>query len=374
MNVLITCDSYKDCLSAREVGESLLSGMLSHSNEINYTHVPIADGGEGSLNAIQSNGLLKWVSCESVDPLHRTIQAGYLWQEQEKLAYIEMAKASGIELLSNSERSCMETSSFGTGLLIKDAIDAGCQHFIFFIGGSATSDMGIGMLSALGVKFYDQNNKIIPFPKGKDLPLIHRMDDLESLKSIQCTLVCDVDNPLYGRQGASYVYGPQKGASETELKYLDNGMRHLNRLIVEMTGQDFAFANGAGAAGGIGVMAMYAFDTNVIGGASFMMEHLRLNDKINQADLIITGEGKMDLQTLNGKLIHGISKQVRDKNKKMIVVCGLVELKHEDMKAIGIIDSYSLAHLNNFIPYSPESTRQDLHKVGRMIAEKHLTG
>jgi len=371
MHFLVTCDSYKDCLPAESVGDSIIGGMNGFSDELIITHIPIADGGEGSLQAIKSYLSIQSVYCDALDPLLRPIKSEYLLDTDHGRAYIEMARASGLELLDERERNCMDTSSYGTGMMIKDAMIRGAEEIVLFIGGSATSDMGIGMAAALGIEFYDVNGKLITYPVGKDLIRIEKVEQTVALKGLKCLLVCDVDNPLYGPQGASFTYGPQKGASADDLTLLDEGMKQLNELFYTSTGRDYAFANGAGAAGGIGAMVMYAFDTKVVNGASFMIDCLEIDQHIRDADLIITGEGKMDDQTTQGKLINGISKLTRKYGKKLVVICGIITLEEEGRKHMGITESYSLSHISGHAPYTPESTKALLHTVGREIAEKY---
>lgn len=371
MHILVTCDSYKDCLTSESVGDSIIEGMNDVSDELKITHIPIADGGEGSLQAIQSYLSLQSINCDTLDPLLRPINSEYILDNTLQRAYIEMARASGLELLKEGERNCMNTSSYGTGLMIKDAMDRGAKEVVLFIGGSATSDMGIGMAAALGIEFFDKNGHLIAHPVGKDLIEIDKAKGIESLQSIKCMLVCDVDNPLYGPEGACFTYGPQKGGSLEEVSLLDKGMKKLNKIFHAFTGTNYAFAKGAGAAGGLGAMVMYIFNTKVVNGASFMMECLEIEQNIRKAEIVITGEGKMDRQTLQGKLIKGISKLTRKYRKKLVVVCGIIILEEEDRKKMGITESYSLSHISDHVPYSPDSTKALLRKVGREIIEKY---
>ncbi|NNF35718.1 MAG: glycerate kinase [Saprospiraceae bacterium] len=371
MHILVTCDSYKDCLTADSVGDSIIEGINKVSDDLNVTHIPIADGGEGSLQAIQSYLSLQSINCNTLDPLLRPIESEYLLDYENSRAYIEMARASGLELLEKMERNCMETSSYGTGMMIKDAMDRGANEVVLFIGGSATSDMGIGMAAALGINFYDENENVLTHPVGKDLNSIVKVEGIRAVKNLNCLLACDVDNPLYGPNGASFTYGPQKGATPDDVTFLDEGMMRLNKIFHTSTGRDYAFANGAGAAGGIGAMAMYAFNTKVVNGATFMIDCLEIDRHVCKVDLVITGEGKMDDQTIQGKLINGISKLTRKYKKKLVVVCGIITLEEESRKLMGITESYSLSHISDHAPYTPESTKALLQKLGRKIAEKY---
>ena len=252
MKVLVTCDSYKDCLTAIEVGESIISGIESMRNDWKIIHIPNADGGEGSLSALANMEYLERVYCNTLDPMLRGIESYYLVDRHQLIAYIEMATTSGIELLSVSERNGLYTSTYGTGVMISDAISKGFKHIVFFIGGSATSEMGIGMANGLGVKFYDRKGSQINKPRGIDLKEIVSAQIPEYLRDIKMSLICDVENPLYGPEGAAYMYGPQKGCDSNAILLLDKGMRSLNQILNQHYNIDYAFEKGAGAAGGIG--------------------------------------------------------------------------------------------------------------------------
>jgi glycerate 2-kinase len=316
MNILIASDSFKESLSARAVGLAIASGIQSTFPDAIIENIPLADGGEGSLDALSGHGIR--IECETVDPLGRIILAHYL--VNQKIAYIEMALASGLELLTDDEKNPDLTSTFGTGLLILDAIEKGFEKIVLFVGGSATNDGGMGMAEALGYIFLDKKNEKL-ISKGENLTEINAIiPPSKTFENIQFTVATDVVNPFYGDSGAAHVYAAQKGANATQIINLDNGLRNLAEKIKKFLASDVALIPGSGAAGGLGGGAIAFLGADIKNGTEVIFDALEIHKAIKKADVIITGEGKIDIQTQEGKLVEKIFELAE--NKKVIVLVG----------------------------------------------------
>jgi len=327
MNILLAPDSFKDCLDAAGVARSLEKGILNRAPAFHVTAIPMADGGEGTVQALVSvlNGRL--VRVQVMDPLFREIHATCGISGDGSLAVMEMASASGLELLGPGQRDPLRTTTFGTGQLILHALDQGCREILLGIGGSATNDGGMGMAAALGVEFLDVRGKPVR-PVGGNLAKVRtiRTGLLDPrLQQVKLQVACDVDNPLTGPQGATLVYGRQKGAGPETLQQLERGMKHLAQLIREQLGMDVEHIPGAGAAGGLGGGLMAFAGARLTGGFDLVARHAGLEQAIAKADVVVTGEGRMDAQTLHGKVPDGVAKLARNGGKKVIAVGGIIE-------------------------------------------------
>ncbi len=323
--VLISPDKFKGSLTAYQVCQAIEVGIHRYNPDVVCILHPLADGGEGTLDALDNSLQLKSVNLTVNDPLFRPIQAEYKLQDQS--AYIEMSRASGLELLSHQERNCMLTTSFGTGELISDAIAKGASKIYLFIGGSATNDAGIGLLSALGYNFLNENGEEIN-PTGAGLEDIVQIDDSQlkfERERITVTVVCDVTNPLFGPHGAAYIYGPQKGASPEDIRKLDLGLRNFNAVVKSKYGKDLSSIAGGGAAGGIGAGAVGLLNAELQPGIESVMEISNYKSHLKDVDLVVTGEGKMDKQTVQGKVIEGVFNSATEKGIPMSIVCGIAE-------------------------------------------------
>jgi len=326
MHILIAPDSFKDSLTAYEAGKHIADGIRSVLNDASSDILPMADGGEGTLNALidATNGHKKWVDVH--DPLMRKIKAPYGILGNQKTAVIEMASASGIELLKTSEKNPWKTTSFGTGELIKSALEDNCSEIILGIGGSATIDGGAGLIAALGVTFLDkQNNSFIP--TGGNLQKIESIDikDLQSrIKQTKIRIACDVNNPLTGKNGAAYVFGSQKGAKKEDLPLFDENLKHLANLLSRATGWNDISLPGTGAAGGLPVSIMAFTNASLENGFHLVSGLVNLEAQVKNSDLVITGEGKIDFQTQYGKTPWGVAQLAAKYNKPLIAVGGTV--------------------------------------------------
>lgn len=339
MNILVVPDGFKDSLSSLQVGEAITAGIKTVNPNINTTSIYASDGGDGFLNAVKHyKPELELVQNVSVDPLGRNIVAGYLYDSNSQTAYLELAAASGIELLKEAERLVMETSTVGTGMQIQEAIARGAQQIFIGLGGSATNDAAIGLASVLGFQFLDaEGNKLKPC--GKNLAKINRIKTSESLpENLSIIAVNDVQNPLFGPTGAAYTYAKQKGASPKDIQELDAGLKHLDQIVQQELGIAAANTEGAGAAGGTAYGLKVFFNASFVSGTKFI---LGLSDfyqvlESNTVDFIITGEGCIDHQTAHGKLIQGLILEGKQRNIPVLAVCGKLNLSSEGVSVLGL--------------------------------------
>lgn len=322
---LVASDKFKGSLTGEEACDAIKKGVLSVLPSAEVKTLPLADGGEGSLEAIETSIGFKRVSLMVSNPVFKPVKAFY--GLKNNIAYIEMAKASGLLLLSKQEQNAHKTSTFGTGELIKDALKKGAKKIYLFVGGSATNDAGIGMAQALGFKFYDADNKLLK-PIGSSLSKIAAIKGelIEEAKRAKFIVVTDVVNPFYGKNGAAHVFAAQKGASLNDIENLDIGLKNINTLSINIFNQDLSKTNGAGAAGGLAGGAILFLNATIKPGIDTIMELLQFDNFLKNADYVITGEGKLDTQTLEGKVINGVMNKCTLHKKPLGIVCGVNEL------------------------------------------------
>ncbi|MGP1360347.1 glycerate kinase family protein [Campylobacter sp.] len=337
MRILVAIDSLKGSLSSLEAGLAIKEGLEEIDCEVVVK--PIADGGEGSVEAMADALGAKFIDTIVKNPLGTEILARYALKDD--LAILEMSSASGLTLINPDERNPLKTSTFGFGQMIKDAISKGARKFIIGIGGSATNDAGTGMLSALGFNFYDENGVLLE-GKGEDLSKICEFSDenvSKELKECEFLIACDVDNPLYGTNGAAHVYAPQKGANGRMVKELDDGLKHFASLVKEKNSTKFHTQKGAGAAGGLGFAFVAFLGAKLRPGIEIITQTIALEDEIKKADLVITGEGRMDFQSSMGKTPTGVAKIAKRHHKPVIALAGSVQKCAKDCHKNGI-DAY----------------------------------
>jgi glycerate 2-kinase len=343
VKVLIAPDKFKGSLTAKEVCAAIEQGLLKIDPSLSIKSIPMADGGEGTCDILTENSEGTIISVEVSDPLFRKIKTSYGISGNGKVAFIEMARASGLQLLKKEEQNPLNTSTYGTGELIADAINRGVTKIILAIGGSATNDAGIGMAAALGVKFTNLKGETLE-PTGENLIHIHTIDFENSIlkkHTLEVIVLCDVTNELHGINGAAYVYAPQKGASEKDVQMLDEGLRNFEAVIE----QDINFS-GAGAAGGLGAGAKVFLNAAFSSGVEYLLKELDIETEVKHADLIITGEGKMDQQTLSGKVVMGMA-QLAIKNKKPIIAfAGRNDLSNKEVTYLGLSQVITLVNEN----------------------------
>ncbi|MBV6644751.1 MAG: glycerate kinase [Cyclobacteriaceae bacterium] len=339
MRVLISPDKFKGSLDAKSVCDAIARGLKTFSTDIAWIAHPLADGGEGTLDILEQVLDVKRIILTVQDPQFRPIEAYYLRTEKE--AFIEMAMASGLELLTKDERNCMHMTTWGTGELIRHAIQSGVKEVFLFIGGSATNDAGIGIAAALGYQFLDANDREVK-PVGNELLKISKIDvdQVDPLiQDVSFKVICDVKNPLYGRNGAAYVYGPQKGANAREVKLLDDGLRNIAQVIEGHLARPIAHIPGSGAAGGVGGGAVAFLGAEILPGIESIMEITSFDQQLENIDLIITGEGKLDHQTLQGKVVAGVAEKAGTRNIPVSIICGIAEnseMIQKELKVQGI--------------------------------------
>ena len=326
-NITLAFDSFKGSLNSAEVADAFEEGLHTVLPHCVVRKVRIADGGEGTLEALIDSIGGKYETVIVNDPIGRPVYARYGIIEEGDTAVIELATASGLTLLSHEERNPMTTDTYGTGQLIAHALHKGCKNILLCIGGSATNDAGVGLLRALGYRFIDiEGNELIG--GGEVLQHIHKIDDtqvLPQLSETQITVACDVDNPLWGTNGAAHIFAPQKGASPAMICELDNGLRHFANIIQQFNGKDVSAIPGGGAAGGVGAALVAFFNAQLKSGIDMVLDTIHFEDTIKDCDLIVTGEGKLDRQTLMGKAPIGILHRAKKHDIPVIAIGGIVE-------------------------------------------------
>lgn len=345
MRVLIAPDSFKDCLTAPQVIHAISRGLLKVQPETQIIGKPVSDGGEGLLQTLIENLEGRYVESVVNDPLMRPVLAKLGILDQQATAVIEMAQASGIELLSQQERNPMLTTTYGTGQLIGKALDEGFRKLIIGIGGSATNDGGVGMAQALGVKLLDDSAQPIA-AGGAGLSQL-RSIDVETLDprilDCQIQVACDVKNPLTGDSGASAVYGPQKGATKQMVETLDHNLDHLASMILKFLGKDIRDVPGAGAAGGLGAGLVAFLDARLMSGFDIVASMLDLEDSVAKVDLVITAEGRIDQQTKFGKAPYGVAMIAKKYQKPVYAFAGQIGGTKEELIQLGFTDVISIS-------------------------------
>lgn len=330
--IVVASDSFKGSLTSLEVAAGAEQGIHEVFPECEVVKVNVADGGEGTMDALRSTLGGQWVTVAAADPLGRPRNVSYVVLGDGNTAVIEMSAASGLPLLEPQERNPMLTSTFGTGEMIVDALSRGCRRFLVGIGGSATNDAGMGMLEALGLRFIDKDGKVLP-GRGESMSEVVDIDMSHvsrEVKESEFIIACDVDSPFCGPRGAAYVFSPQKGADPQMVAELDAGMEHLAEVIARVVGKDIKDVPGAGAAGGLGGGFLAFFNSRLERGIEMVLDAIAFDDIIRGSDLVITGEGRVDSQTLTGKTPYGIMKRAQKQNIRTVAIGGSVKLGDDD--------------------------------------------
>lgn len=335
MKIVIAIDSFKGSLSSMEAGQAVKSAVLSLDDKAEVIVRPLADGGEGTVDAMREMGRTETVSVSG--PLGDRVEAQYAITA-DNTAVIEMSAAAGITLISENERNPMKTTTFGVGEIIRDAIGKGCRNFIVGIGGSATNDGGVGMLSALGYEFLDKSGNSIGFGAAalENLAVISDKNVIPELKNCKFKIACDVNNPLCGEYGCSAVYGPQKGATPQDIAKMDKWLENYAELAANVSvhaDKDYA---GAGAAGGLGFAFLAFTNATLQSGINIILEQTKLEDYIKDADIVVTGEGRLDSQTVMGKAPIGVARLAKKHGKRVIAFSGCVTEDAEIINDHGI--------------------------------------
>lgn len=342
MKIVIAIDSFKGCASSNELAQHIEKGIKKVYEDSKVIICPIADGGEGTVEALSSLKNSRLITASCSNPLGKKIQAQYVMLE-DNTAVIEMASASGLPLIAVGQRDPSITSTEGTGDLIKDAIKKGAREFIVGIGGSATNDAGLGMLRSLGFRFLDKNGIDVCY--AKDLGKIVKIDKSESLKELkECKfkIACDVNNPLYGEKGAAHIYAKQKGASDSMILDLDEGLKKFAKVVLKGSSEQYDKYPGSGAAGGLGFGFLAFLNSELKSGIKIILEKLELKDKIKNADFVITGEGKIDKQSAMGKVLNGIGLLCKEESTTCIALSGNTSEADTNLHEIGISAFFSI--------------------------------
>ncbi|KGP73821.1 glycerate kinase [Pontibacillus yanchengensis] len=379
MNLLIASDSYKGSVSAYDAGESIKKGILRAISDADVTNVPMADGGEGTIDAILANreGRLHEVNVH--DPLMHSITVSYagITHEGKDTAIIECARSTGLPLIPEEQRNPMLLNSYGLGEQILDAVKQGYQHLIITLGGSATNDGGVGMLQALGWTFYNDRDEELPI-QGNQVANVHRMSDqhrLSELDSCQITIASDVTNPFHGKNGATHVFGPQKGATPAQLETLDLALARLASVFSKQYGENIQTKPGSGAAGGLGGALYIGLQGTFEAGIDVVMDLTKLEDHIKQADLVITGEGSLDQQSLMGKVPHGVAKLAKKYKKPIIGLAGRHDLELEQLnRHLDVVLSIQTEARPMEQAIEPDFTRKQLTVTSEQLIRLYLLG
>lgn len=373
--IVISIDSFKGCLSSSALAEAISEGVRIVFPACEIDPIPIADGGEGTVEALVEATRGELIRQTVHGPLMQPVEATYGMLGDGKTAVIEMAAASGWMLIPPKAGNVGHTTTYGTGELIRNAIRRGCREFILGIGGSATNDAGVGMLQALGFHFTDALGKEIG-PGGKELERIRQIERSASLPELEeCTfyLATDVKNPFCGPEGAAYVFGPQKGGTPRQIEALDQGMEHFARLVRETCGSDIASIPGAGAGGGMAGGCLAFLRASIRPGIELIKNYLDFDARIREADLIFTGEGKIDAQTSQGKVISGVLASARRLRIPVIALTGQAPENDETLFQTGLTAVFSIhpfpVSLDQALSpdYARKQTRRTAEQICRIL-------
>lgn len=375
--ITIAIDSFKGSISSREAAECFERGIRRVLPDCHCQKVVMGDGGEGTLDALVEQMGGSYVSLTVSDPLGRPIEARYGIIDSGTTAIIEMAAASGLPLLKPEERNPWLTSTYGTGEMVADALSRGCRRFLIAIGGSATNDGGTGMLRALGFRFLDANGEPLT-GGGKILERIASIEpsSLKELCEAEFIVACDVHNPLYGAEGAAYIFAPQKGADAAMVEQLDRGLRNYAERLREFNGAEVAELPGAGAAGGLGGGLCALLGARLEPGVEMVLRALNFEGIVESSDLVVTGEGRIDRQTLMGKAPNGVLRTARRCGVPVVAICGSVtwcdELRESDFEAIIPISDEQLPLEEAMKPHiTATNIERTAEKIALRLPYKH---
>lgn len=369
MKIIVATDSFKGSLTAEKACGIIAETISEHLPDAQIIVKPMADGGEGTAKAMIAACNGKWMPQKAMGPLpEMEVEAGFAWFEDTKTALIEMACASGIELLEKQQLNPLKTTTYGTGQLIKSALEKEPKEIFLAIGGSATVDAGVGAAMALDWTFVDDKNESIGLGGGEIKKINYIIAPADKI-NCKIKVLSDVDNPLYGPNGAAQVFGPQKGAYPEMVNELDSAIKQLSDLIKKQFCIDVCEIPGAGAAGGLGAGAVAFMGAEIVSGIDTIMEVSNLKNDLQNADWIITGEGKFDSQSLNGKVIAGITKISQQTNTKVAVIAGDVRLNKSEYQKIRIAKAFSLRKEGMTAGYAIQHCKELLRQTSCKFVE-----
>lgn len=373
MKIVVAMDSFKGCLRADHACEIIAKAITAVAPNIQIIIKPVADGGEGTARVMikASNGV--WIPENVTGPLPAMqVKAGFAWFDFDKTALVEMAVASGLELLTKEQMNPYTTTTFGTGQLIKASMEKNPHKIYLTVGGSATIDGGVGAATALGWKFLDKYGNDIPLG-GAGLEKITKIVKPDNITMPGVEVFCDVDNPLCGQRGAAIVYGPQKGAMPQMIEQLEKNLSHLANVIKTQLGKDIKDIPGAGAAGGLAGGAIAFMNGKLVSGIEAVMKHSRLEDELKSADWVITGEGKFDCQSLYGKVVAGVSRLALKSNTRVAVLAGEVDVSREEYKKIGIEAAIGYRTSDMTLDYAIKNSKLLLAEAAKKLIKEYIS-
>lgn len=368
--IVLAPDSFKESMTAKEVCEAMERGIRKANSQIRCIHVPMADGGEGTMQSLVDATGGEVYSLEVVGPLGNKVKAEYGILGNGEIGVLEMASASGIHLVSLEERNPLITTTYGTGELIKACLDRGVKKLLIGIGGSATNDGGVGVIQALGGRLLDKEGNELGFGGG-ELEKLDRIDLTNfdrRLKDVVIEVACDVSNPLCGENGASYIFGLQKGASVEMIKILDNNLKHYAKVIKEQFGKDVLEIAGAGAAGGLGAGLMVFLNGNLKKGIEIVIEYSGLEKKVKNCDMVWTGEGSIDFQTQYGKTPLGVATVAKKYNKPVVALAGRVGDDIDILYEKGIDSIFGIMRGVTTIDEALKNGKENIERTSENIA------
>lgn len=368
--IVLAPDSFKESMTAKEACVAMERGIKKVNSNIQCIHVPMADGGEGTMQSLVDATGGEVYSLEVVGPLGNKVKAEYGILGNGEIGVLEMASASGIHLVSLEERNPLITTTYGTGELIKACLDRGVKKLLIGIGGSATNDGGVGVIQALGGRLLDKEGNELGFGGG-ELEKLDRIDLTNfdrRLKDIVIEVACDVSNPLCGENGASYIFGSQKGASVEMIKILDNNLKHYAKVIKEQFGKDVLEIAGAGAAGGLGAGLMVFLNGNLKKGIEIVIEYSGLEKKVKNCDMVWTGEGSIDFQTQYGKTPLGVATVAKKYNKPVVALAGRVGDDIDILYEKGIDSIFGIMRGVTTIDEALKNGKENIERTSENIA------
>ena len=368
--IVLAPDSFKESMTAKEACVAMERGIKKVNSNIQCIHVPMADGGEGTMQSLVDATGGEVYSLEVVGPLGNKVKAEYGILGNGEIGVLEMASASGIHLVSLEERNPLITTTYGTGEIIKACLDRGVKKLLIGIGGSATNDGGVGVIQALGGRLLDKEGNELGFGGG-ELEKLDRIDLTNfdrRLKDVVIEVACDVSNPLCGENGASYIFGPQKGASVEMIKILDNNLKHYAKVIKEQFDKDVLEIAGAGAAGGLGAGLMVFLNGNLKKGIEIVIEYSGLEKKVKNCDMVWTGEGSIDFQTQYGKTPLGVATVAKKYNKPVVALAGRVGDDIDILYEKGIDSIFGIMRGVTTIDEALKNGKENIERTSENIA------
>ena len=374
MKIIVSPDSFKGSCSAIEVADSIEKAIHEVDSNVSVVKIPVADGGEGTIDAITSCVPATVYELEVCDPMGENAMAKYAIIDNGETAVIEMAQASGLPMVPVEERNPLVATTYGTGQLVQDALDKGVKKMIIGIGGSATNDAGAGVLMALGASFRNIEGEMVALGGGAlaDIAEIDLSDFDSRIFDVDITVACDVTNPLTGENGASYVYGPQKGATPEMVQELDAALSHFAKVSAGELGEDYSTYPGTGAAGGLGFALIAYCKAKFAAGIDIVLNVCGFEKELSNADLVMTGEGRIDGQSVQGKVLYGIGTRAKEKNVPVIAIGGAVRSDSEALLDHGITAMFSIANGPITLEYAMENGCELIEQITKNVIRVFL--